>query len=42
LLDVNRAIGQPKKVTIIFGRRVTRRHVGKLQTVIEDLNLATP
>jgi hypothetical protein len=42
LLDVNRALGQPKKVTIIFGRRVTRRHSGKLQTVIEDLNLGTP
>jgi len=42
LLDVNRAIGQPKKVTIIFGRRVTRRHAGKLQTVIEDLNRGNP
>jgi hypothetical protein len=42
LLDVNRAIGQPKKVTIIFGRRVTRRHAGKLQTVIEDLHLGNP
>src|SRR5256885_11067454 len=26
----------------IFGRRITRRHAGKLQTVIEDLNLPNP
>jgi hypothetical protein len=39
LLDANRTIGQPNK---LFGRRVTRRHGGKLQTVIEDLNLPNP
>jgi len=42
LLDANRTIGQPNKLTLIFGRRITRYHGGKLQTVIEDLNLANP
>jgi hypothetical protein len=42
LLDANRTIGQPNKLTLIFGRRITRHHGGKLQTVIEDLNLANP
>ena len=42
LLDANRTIGQPTKLTIIFGRRITRRHYGKLQSVIEDLNLPNP
>jgi len=42
LLDANRTIGQPNKLTLIFGRRITRRHAGKLQTVIEDLNLPNP
>ena len=42
LLGANRTIGQPTKLTIIFGRRITRRHHGKLQSVIEDLNLPNP
>jgi len=42
LLDMNRTIGQPKKITIIFGRRVTKEHKGKLQTVIEDLDFPNP
>jgi hypothetical protein len=42
LLDANRTIGQPKKLTLIFGRRITRYHGGKLQTVIEDLHLPNP
>jgi len=42
LLDMNRMIGQPKKITMIFGRKVTREYKGKLQTVIEDLNLPNP
>lgn len=42
LLDMNRTIGQPKKITIIFGRRVTKEYKGKLQTVIEDLDLPNP
>ena len=42
LLDLNRAIGQPKKITMIFGRKVTKQFKGKLQTVIEDLDLPNP
>jgi len=42
LLDLNRAIGQPKKITMIFGRKVTKEYKGKLQTVIEDLDLPNP
>jgi hypothetical protein len=42
LLDANRTIGQPNKLTLIFGRRITRFHGGKLQTVIEDLSLPNP
>ncbi len=42
LLDANRTIGQPNKITVIFGRKITRQYRGKLQTVIEDLNLPNP
>jgi hypothetical protein len=42
LLDANRTIGRPNKITVIFGRRVTKQYRGKLQTVIEDLNLPNP
>jgi hypothetical protein len=42
LLDLNRNIGQPKKITTIFGRRVTKQYKGKLQSVIEDLDLPNP
>ena len=42
LLDANRCLGQPNKITTIFGRKVTKRYHGKLQTVIEDLNLPNP
>lgn len=42
LLDANRTIGRPNRLTVIFGRKITRFHRGKLQTVIEDLNLASP
>ena len=35
LLDANRTIGQPKKITMIFGRKVTKYYKGKLQTVID-------
>lgn len=42
LLDLNRSIGQPKKITMIFGRKVTKEYKGKLQTVIEDLDLPNP
>jgi hypothetical protein len=39
LLDLNRNIGQPKKITTIFGRKVTKQYKGKLQSVMEDLDL---
>jgi hypothetical protein len=42
LLDANRSIGQPNKITVIFGRRITKQYRGKLQTVIEDLDLPNP
>ena len=42
LLDVNRTIGQPQKITMIFGRKVTQQYQGKLQTAIEDLDLPNP
>jgi hypothetical protein len=42
LLDANRTIGQPSKLATIFGRKVTKRHRGKLETVIEDLDLPNP
>ena len=34
LLDANRTIGQPNKITVIFGRKVTKQYRGKLQTEI--------
>jgi len=42
LLDLNRNIGQPKKITTIFGRKITKQYKGKLQSVIEDLDLPNP
>jgi hypothetical protein len=30
LLDANRTIGQPTKITVIFGRRISKRYRGKL------------
>ena len=42
LLDMNRTLGQPKKITTIFGRKVTQQYKGRLQTVIEDLDLPNP
>jgi hypothetical protein len=42
LFDTNRTIGQPTKLAMIFGRRVTKHYRGQLQTVIEDLNLPNP
>ena len=42
LLDANRTIGQPNKITMIFGRKVTKQYRGKLQTVIEDMDLPNP
>ena len=42
LLEMNRTIGQPKKITLILGRKVTKRYKGKLQTELEDLDLPNP
>ncbi len=42
LIDANRTIGQPNKISIIFGRKIQKNHAGKLQTVIEDLDLPNP
>jgi hypothetical protein len=42
LLDANRTIGQPKKITVIFGRKITKHYRGKLQTEIEYVNLPNP
>jgi hypothetical protein len=42
LLDANRTIGQPNKITTIFGRKITKHYRGKLQTVIEDMDLPNP
>jgi hypothetical protein len=42
LLDANRTIGQPNKITVIFGRKVTKHYRGKLQTEIEDMDLPNP
>ena len=42
LLDANRTIGRPDKITVIFGRRVSSRYRGKLQTEIEDMHLPNP
>jgi len=42
LLDANRTIGRPNTITTIFGRKVTKHYRGKLQTVIEDLDLPNP
>ena len=42
LLDANRTIGQPDKITTIFGRRITKSYQGKLQTEIEDMHLPNP
>jgi hypothetical protein len=42
LLDANRSIGRPDKITVIFGRKVSKRYRGKLQSVIEDMELPNP
>jgi hypothetical protein len=42
LLDANRTIGQPDKISLIFGRRVTKRFGDTLQTTIQDMHLGNP
>jgi len=41
-LDANRSVGQPNNITVIFGRKITKDCRGKLQTIIEDINLPNP
>jgi hypothetical protein len=36
------SIGRPDKITVIFGRKITKHYRGKLQTEIEDMNLPNP
>jgi hypothetical protein len=42
LLDLNRTIGKPEKLSVIFGRRVTKRYRGELKTQISDHHLGNP
>jgi len=42
LLDVNRAIGRPDNLSIIFGRRITSRTPGRLMTRLVDHHLGHP
>src|SRR5260370_1778941 len=42
LLDANRTIGQPNKITVIFGRKISKHYRGTLQSEIEDMNLPNP
>jgi hypothetical protein len=42
LLDLNRAIGSPDKVAVIFGRRITKRTDAGLKTQILDHGLGQP
>jgi hypothetical protein len=42
LIDGNRMVGQPNKITVILDRRISKHHRGKLQTEIEDMNLPNP
>lgn len=41
-LRLDCSIGQPNKITVIFGRRISKHYRGKLQTEIEDMNLPNP
>jgi hypothetical protein len=42
LLDLNRSIGRPDKLTTIFGYRITRAYRGGLKTQIADHHLGNP
>jgi hypothetical protein len=42
LLDANRTIGKPETLSVIFGRRISTHHRGKLQTTIHDMHLPNP
>jgi hypothetical protein len=42
LLDLNRCIGRPDKLSTIFGYRITKRYRGELKTQIADHHLGNP
>jgi hypothetical protein len=42
LLDANRTIGQPDKITVIFGRKITKHYRGKLQTETYGATVTVP
>jgi hypothetical protein len=42
LLDLNRSIGRPDKLSMVFGRRITKRYRGALKTQIADYHLGNP
>jgi hypothetical protein len=42
LLDENRTIGRPDKISFIFGRRKTQRRVAGMKTRITDYHLSNP
>jgi hypothetical protein len=42
LLDLNRGIGRPDKLSVIFGRRITKSYAGGLKTQIADYHLGNP
>src|SRR5208283_5051055 len=42
LFDANRTIGQPDKITTIFGHKVTKSDRGKLQTEIQKMHFPNP
>ena len=42
LLDLNRSIGRPDKLSTIFGYRITKAYRGGLKTQIADHHLGNP
>jgi hypothetical protein len=42
LLDLNRSIGRPDKLSTVFGRRITKAYRGGLKTQIADHHLGNP
>jgi hypothetical protein len=42
LLDLNRSIGRPDKLSTIFGHRITKDYRGRLKTQIADHHLGNP
>lgn len=42
LFDLNRNIGRPERLSVIFGKRITKRTVAGLKTQISDVNLGSP